>query len=599
MIEASDRLRAALADRYRLESELGAGGSATVHLATDLKHQRSVAIKVLRTERGTAAGRDRFLREIETLGHLRHPHILPLLDSGALDELCYFVMPYCEGETLRDRIAREGQLPIDDAIRYAREVAEALGYAHAHGVIHRDVKPQNIMLESGHAVLADFGIALTADASLNGRLTQTGQSPGTPQYMSPEQAATDPHLDVRSDIYSLGCVLYEMLVGEPPFTGPTLRAILARHAIEPPPRIRVVRDTVPQSLEDVVFRALAKAPADRFPTAGAFARALEDVTRERVRRTGPTTGGTATIELAGAAAASGRRSLGMILLRSLAAVAFALLVLTAIGFLAIRAFDAKVGMPAWVSPSRSDYLTVGVRALIGPFVNGSLLVLLFLAIGYVPRLIHGVLVRTGIIGESRRRPWDRVIGGWNTFWDATRPQMVADCFFVAALMSAGTVLVASWPLLNAHFTTETAVFGCEARPFQRLTNVATAGLIFALAFGWHGTFRWLRRRHGSGASGGVARWGSAAIILLLVFVVTLPWRLMWAGGDERVLIDGERGYVLQETPSHVILHNAEQRTTMAYAVDDLPPLERLGVTGNVFEEPAAFHSGATDCTGLY
>jgi hypothetical protein len=602
MIDTSDRLRSALADRYRIESELGAGGMATVHLATDLKHHRKVAVKVLRAELGSEVARDRFLREIETLGHLRHPHILPLLDSGTIDELCYFVMPYCEGETLRERLDREAALPIEDALQYSREIAEALAYAHTHGVIHRDVKPQNIMLESGHAVLADFGIALTTDETREERLTRTGHSPGTPHYMSPEQAATDPRLDARSDIYSLGCVLYEMLVGQPPFVGPNLMAIHARHAVEMPPGIRVVRDTVPRSLETVVFCALAKAPADRFPTAAEFVRAIEEVARERVRQTGPANGSTgpatATGEPRGTFRCAGEAPTAAVL-RVLAGIAAALIVPTMVGFLTIRAFDVKVGLPEQISPSRSDYLTVGLKALIGPFVNGSLLVLAFLVVFYAARFLHALVGRAGAPGRTMQSAADRLRAGWFEFWGNARPDTVADCFFITAVVSSAFLLAASWPLVSAHFTTETAVFGCDHRPLQRSTNVALAGLIFALAFGWHGVFAWLRRRYGRQAPGGVARWGSLAVILLLIFAVTLPWRLMWAGGDERVLINGERAYVLGETKTHVILHNAERRTTAVYALDELPPLQRLGVSGHVFEEPAVFHSGAPDCTGTY
>src|SRR5689334_25189836 len=211
---------AALADRYRIERELGAGGMATVYLAEDLKHRRRVAIKVLRPELGAAVGAERFLREIETTANLRHPHILPLYDSGSAGGLLYYVMPLVEGESLRDRLAREKQLPIDDALRIAREVADALSYAHARGVIHRDIKPENILLEGGHAVVADFGIARAVSTAGADRLTETGMAIGTPMYMSPEQAAGDPDLDGRSDLYSLGCVLYEMLGVQAPFTGP-------------------------------------------------------------------------------------------------------------------------------------------------------------------------------------------------------------------------------------------------------------------------------------------------------------------------------------------------------------------------------------------
>ncbi len=268
------RLQDALSDRYRLERELGQGGMATVYLGEDLKHRRKVAIKVLRPELAASLGAERFLREIETTAQLNHPHILALLDSGAVDGTLFYVMPYVEGESLRDRLGREGQLPLEDALLIAREVADALGYAHGRGVIHRDIKPENILLESGHAVVADFGIARAVSAAGGDRLTETGLAVGTPVYMSPEQAAGSPNLDGRSDLYSLGCVLFEMLSGEPPYTGLTPQMIVAKKLSEPLPRVSVVRETVPAGVEVALSKALARVPADRWPTAEAFAAAL-------------------------------------------------------------------------------------------------------------------------------------------------------------------------------------------------------------------------------------------------------------------------------------------------------------------------------------
>ena len=270
-----DSLRASLADRYRIERELGAGGMATVYLAHDLKHDRDVAVKVLHPDLGAALGGDRFLSEIRTTARLQHPHILPLLDSGEADGLLYYVMPLVTGETLRARLERERQLPVSDAVLIAREVADALGYAHGHGVIHRDIKPENILLQGGHALVADFGIALAVQSAGGARMTQTGLSLGTPQYMSPEQAMGERAIDARSDIYALGAVTYEMLAGDPPFTGSSVQAIVAKVLTERPSPIRTVRDTVPESIEDAVLTALAKLPADRWPTAAAFIAALE------------------------------------------------------------------------------------------------------------------------------------------------------------------------------------------------------------------------------------------------------------------------------------------------------------------------------------
>jgi eukaryotic-like serine/threonine-protein kinase len=269
-----DRLRAALADRYRLERELGAGGMATVYLAEDLKHDRQVAIKVLRPELAAVIGAERFLREIKTIATLQHPHVLGLIDSGEVNGTAYYVMPFVEGESLRDRLSREKQLPINEAVRLATEIAGALGYAHRHGVIHRDIKPENILLHDGSALVADFGIALAVSSAGGTRMTETGMSLGTPHYMSPEQAMGEREITGRSDIYALGCLTYEMLVGDPPFTGSTAQAIVAKAMTEKPVPPSRMRDTVPPAVEDAVLTALAKLPADRFSTAQDFSAAL-------------------------------------------------------------------------------------------------------------------------------------------------------------------------------------------------------------------------------------------------------------------------------------------------------------------------------------
>jgi len=271
-------LAAALADRYRLEREIGQGGMATVYLAHDLKHERDVAIKVLHPDLGAALGAERFLSEIKTTARLQHPHILPLLDSGSADGLLWYAMPFVEGETLRARLARETQLPIAEAVRLAREVADALQAAHARGVVHRDIKPENILLQGGpgtpHALVADFGIALAVQSASGARMTQTGLSLGTPQYMSPEQATGERVIDARSDLYALGAVTYEMLVGEPPFTGPNTQAIVARLLSTAPAPPTATRSTIPPHVEAAVLTALAKLPADRQASVAEFSAQL-------------------------------------------------------------------------------------------------------------------------------------------------------------------------------------------------------------------------------------------------------------------------------------------------------------------------------------
>ena len=274
MTETIDLLKTALSDRYSIESELGSGGMATVYLAHDIKHDRKVAVKVLRPELAAVIGAERFLHEIKVTANLQHPHILPLHDSGEADSFLYYVMPYVEGESLRDKLNHEKQLSIEETLEITKAVASALDYAHRHEVIHRDIKPENILLQDGQPVVSDFGIALAVTAAGGSRLTETGLSLGTPQYMSPEQAMGDREVDARSDVYALACVTYEMLVGEPPYTGPTAQAVLAKVITEKPQRITVHRDTVPPHVDAAVQKALAKLPADRFATAVEFTDAL-------------------------------------------------------------------------------------------------------------------------------------------------------------------------------------------------------------------------------------------------------------------------------------------------------------------------------------
>jgi serine/threonine-protein kinase len=305
--QAPARLAAALADRYRIERELGAGGMATVYLAQDLRHNRRVAVKVLRPELAAVIGAERFLTEITTTANLQHPHILPLFDSGEADGFLFYVMPLIEGETVRNRLDREKQLPIGDAVRIATEVAAALDYAHRRNVIHRDIKPENILLHDGSALVADFGIALAASKAGGSRMTETGMSLGTPHYMSPEQAMGEREITARSDVYALGCVTYEMLTGDPPFTGSTAQAIVARVVTESPRAMAPQRHTIPPHVEAAVLTALEKLPADRFATAAEFAAALAD------RDYAPRTTGVAAIPAAAAASsARGRMLVGVL-----------------------------------------------------------------------------------------------------------------------------------------------------------------------------------------------------------------------------------------------------------------------------------------------
>ena len=299
MTDFQQRLERGLSGRYALERELGQGGMALVFLARDLRHERQVALKVLRPEVSAEIGAERFLREIKLAAGLTHPHILTVYDSGEADGLLFYVMPNMEGRSLRERLERERQLPLEDALRITRQVAAALDYAHRHHVVHRDIKPENILLHEGAAMVADFGIGKALSA--NGSITQTGMALGTPAYMSPEQASGESDIDGRSDLYSLGCVLYEMLSGEPPFTGPTAQAIIAKRFVSPIPRVGTTRD-VPKAVEDAVTRSLARTPVDRFPTAAEFAAALDAIGRasgaQRTIRSAPAPKAIAVIPLA-------------------------------------------------------------------------------------------------------------------------------------------------------------------------------------------------------------------------------------------------------------------------------------------------------------
>ena len=344
------RLSTALADRYRIERELGQGGMATVYLAHDLKHDRKVAIKVLRPELAAVIGAERFVVEIKTTAALQHPHILPLFDSGQADGFLYYVMPYIEGETLRAKLDREHQLGIEEAVRITAQVADALDYAHRHGVIHRDIKPENILLHDGRPMVADFGIALALSAAAGGRMTETGMSLGTPHYMSPEQATAEKEITGRSDIYSLGSVLYEMLTGNPPHVGATAQQIIMKIIAEPVQPVTAYRRSVPANVAAAVARAVEKLPADRFASAAEFAKALGDVAYHA-----PSLGPTGTVALV---VPRERRWLG----RASAAVAVVATCVAAWGWLRLRA-AAHV-------PAAWEYISLGDSLEVSPLAPG-------------------------------------------------------------------------------------------------------------------------------------------------------------------------------------------------------------------------------------
>ena len=323
------KVRRVLADRYRIEKVIGEGGMATVYLAEDLKHKRRVAVKVMRPELAATLGTDRFLREVEIAAQLSHPHILPMYDSGDAGGMLYYVMPYVDGESLANRIQRDGELPVPETLRLGREVAEALAYAHKRGIIHRDIKPANILLSEGHALVADFGIARALDAE-GEAITRTGLAIGTPQYMSPEQSTGDKTVDARTDIYALGAVLYEMLTGEPPFTGRSPQAVVARSLTERPRPLAATRDGLPHGLEETISKALARTAADRYPTATALAESLATVETGTHTPAHPGMGG---LQAAPTSSARLWIVLGVIAFLALGVVAF---------------MAGRWGLPAWV-----------------------------------------------------------------------------------------------------------------------------------------------------------------------------------------------------------------------------------------------------------
>ena len=372
MLDPHEALHKELSDRYELEEVLGEGGMGTVYLATDRKHERRVAIKTIRPECTSEEIRRRFQREIAITAQLQHPHILPLLDSGTAGETLYYLMPFVEGESLQSRLKREGKLSVDEAVRIACDVAEALQHAHEHGVVHRDIKPANIMLAGGHAVVADFGIAKAISESKSDRVTQLGMTLGSPAYMSPEQSAGKRKLDGRSDVYSLGCVLYEMLAGQPPFTGASAVEVIARSLHEEPPPLRSVSEDVPPEVERVVHRALAKSPKARYETAQAFASALaagsEASRGESASR--------ATLETGGVGASLREARLLRVLIAYLS-VSFILLEAAAL-------FTNQFGLPDWVFPG----------------------VLILLALGLPVLVVTAVVQSVAASGSSQRqRPW--------------------------------------------------------------------------------------------------------------------------------------------------------------------------------------------------
>ena len=574
MTDQLGRLTASLAGRYAVEREVGRGGMATVYVARDLKHRRQVAVKVLHPDLAAAIGEERFLHEIEIVARLRHPHILPLHDSGDADGILYFVMPYVEGESLRDRLTRERQLAVDEAIHIASEVADALAYAHAHGIIHRDIKPANIMLESNHAVVTDFGIALVTQSARPDRLTASGLSPGTPEYMSPEQAGGEHEVDGRSDVYSLGCVLYEMLAGEPPFTGVSPQAVLMRKLAEPARGLRVVRASVPAAVEQVILKALSTTPADRHRTAGDFSSALKLAAAGQP---------VAPPQSTPAPASGLARSLGI----ATASLAAAVALLSGIGFLTTLAYDVKLQMPSQFTPSRADFPVLGIRALIPALSIAFFVLVAVVVLQYLARLLRVGLGRLPGMGAKLEALGLRAAEGRRRVWSRVNPVAAAELFFIAGLVVSLAVLSRFWPLLTALYTNATGPLSPDARPMHRAFTVALTVLVTGLALAWRRVYRELDARGGGGARYLLAKWGGLAWILMLVLVMTMPWRLLW-NEHPRALLRGERAYILLERGPDVVLYNAERGRAERHQAETGQELTRLGTVGYLFEDAFAF-----------
>ncbi|MDH3292459.1 MAG: protein kinase [Gemmatimonadota bacterium] len=580
MTDQLNRLKTVLADRYAIGRELGRGGMAIVYLAEDLKHRRKVALKVLRPELTASLGAERFLREITTTAQLSHPNILPLYDSGEADGTLYYTMPFVEGESLRDRLNRENQLPIEDALQVTKEVADALGHAHSLGFVHRDVKPENILFQGGHAVVADFGIARAVTEAGGQRLTETGLAVGTPAYMSPEQASGGRQIDARSDLYSLACVLYEMLSGETLFTGPSARAIIAKVLSLPPTPVRMLRPRVPEGVEQAILVALDKSAVDRFATVGAFAAALEEGVKAEPEQRLP--------GLPGPAGRGSAWSLSKVIANATAYLLGALVLFTAIGLLTTVVYDVKMQLPAEYTPSRTDFPVVGVRAATPAIILGSAVVVVYVVLKYLMRFPVFLLRRFLDVGPALDDWVRRSTGTWRRMWGSVHSAAVAELFLVAALGASILVLFAYRRLLASLWTDDTEILSCSFRPLHESYTIAVISLLAVLAVGWIGVSRYLHRRQARGVGVAVARWGGLVWMFILVMIMTMPWRLLYQNERERALLDDERVYILVERDADLVVYNAERRSTRLYRKDGTVDLKRLNTSGYVFENAEEF-----------
>jgi hypothetical protein len=607
MIDLIDRLASAIGGRYELERELGRGGMATVFLARDLKHHRKVAVKVLHAELAEAVGGARFLREIEVAAGMNHPHILPLHDSGESDGILFYVMPYVEGESLEDRLRRSGQLPIAEALRIAQQVGDALAYAHSRGVIHRDITPANILLEANHAMVTDFGVAMLARDFSADRLTVSGMAPGTPIYMSPEQATGASGVDERSDIYSLGCVLYEMLSGDPPFNSTNLRAVVARKLVDPVPSLRAVRETVSVPLEKVVLKALARSPADRFQTAAEFANTLESVRVDPRVRGLEIAGGAERARPAGATAEQwpafdpsaesygSTPRYGLLLAIS----GGTLVMLTLIGFWTVVAYDAVMELPAEYTPSRLDFPILGMRAILPGAVYGLLALLAIIGTRQALRLGYFGARRVPVLRTSLDSWVDRLSVSSASLRRNVDATTAGELCFFWSVVGSGAVLSLFWRQLPGSppgpRPSGPEILFCEYRDVHGYYTLVMAALIVVLCFAWWRVFQIPKFRTTDGARLATAKWGSGAWIVILVFLMTGPWQLLWNNQHPRALWNGERVYILLERDESMVLYNADRQVTQQFSLSELSGLERLNTVGYVFEGEDAFAGQPSRC----
>jgi serine/threonine protein kinase len=573
-----------LTSQYTIKRELGRGAMGVVYLAWDVKHARMVAVKVINPELSAAIGRARFLREINIAATFNHPHILPLHDSDEMDGSLYYVMPYVEGESLRDLLAREKQLPVTQAIRIAKEVADALSYAHARGVIHRDVKPANIMLQSNHAVVADFGLAGMANTANPDRLTETGLSLGTPLYMSPEQAVGQ-RVDERSDIYSLGCVLFEMLAGDPPYTGTTPQAILAKKMFEPVPQIRILRDGVSIGVEQVLMKALRKHPADRFESAAEFCEALEAAELDHHVSSSPRFGqGTLRVERGAGDIEwiSGETGRGFSLAKLIGISAAVLALVTLIGFVNTALYDVKMQMPTEYTPSRTDFPIIGVRALLPTVIMSFGIGLALWVLYYILRIALFALRGIPRVRTTSDSLMHTVLPIWQKTVGTAKPETIADVYLIASVLASFIIISFFTDVIYALSGDESTLPVLACRSDQHAYWIAFSALAALIALVGHRLLRYLRARRASYVSMARVRWGGVLLIVMLVLIETWPWRVLWLNDAPLARVNGERAYILLERGNDLVVYHAERRVTTLYHAEP-PGFERTDSIGYVFE----------------